>query len=343
MERPELTNLSPEVVAYIESLEAELRRYRKPTPAGESPLESELPALKPNEPPSTRCLITFSSSGIAKKTSRHLYIRQRRGGMGIFDLDIPENDSPIALVECEEGQHLLLFTNLARAFRFPSSQLAASDIRSRGQNITQRLGMLEGEKIVAALPDETRGGVALLSEWGFVRYLRHHVFGEYMKPGAVMFDARKYGSLTCTCRTPGDSDLFIATRGGKAIRFSEKLVPPQGGPGIRIENPDRAVSITAVKDDSTVFLADASGRGTLRQMASFTANKSAGGGGKIAMHTDELIEATTASPDDDIFLISRLSKLIRFMAAEVPVKDAPVQGVNCMLLRADEVVAGVKA
>jgi DNA gyrase/topoisomerase IV subunit A len=79
-------------------------------------------------------------------------------------------------------------------------------------------------------------------------------------------------------------------------------------------------------------------------MASFTANKSAGGGGKIAMHTDELITAMTViSTDDDIFLISRLSKLIRFMAAEVPVKDAPVQGVNCMLLRADEVVAGAKA
>jgi DNA gyrase subunit A len=331
------------VVSYIEFLEAELRRYRKPSPAEETPVESELPPMKPNEPPGTRCVITLTGNGIAKKTSRHLYIRQRRGGMGIYDLDTPENDPPVALVECEEGQHLLLFTNLARAFRYPTSQLVAAEIRNRGQNITQRFGLLEGETIVAALPDETRGGVALVSEWGFVRYLRHHVFGEYMKPGAVMFDARKFGPLSSACRTPGDGDLFIATQGGKAIRFSEKLVPPQGGPGMRVESPDRVVAVTAVYDDSTVFLADANGRGSLRQMASFTANKSPGGGGKIAMHTGELTLAMTVSIDDDIFLISRLSKLIRFMASEVPVKDAPVQGVNCMLFRADEVVAGAKA
>ncbi len=343
--RPDLTNTTPEIRAYIEELEDELRRYKKPARresqagADSEIAESDLPPLKANEPPTTLNLITLTAGGIAKRTPRHLYTRQRRGGMGIFDLDAPDDDPPRSLVVCDESQGLLLFTNQARAFRLPASQVPQGEVRSRGQQITSRFVLQEGEEFIAALPDEVRGGVALVSERGFVRYLRHHVFGEYMKPGAAMFDPQKFGRLAAVCRTPGDGDLFIATRGGKAIRFSEKLVPPQGGPGIRLEEGDRVAAITAVYADSSVFLADGGGRGAVRLMSAFAANKSAGGGGKIAMNTTDLIAASTVSDEEDIFMISHLSKIIRFMAAEVPAKEGPVQGVNCMLLRADQVVA----
>jgi hypothetical protein len=74
-------------------------------------------------------------------------------------------------------------------------------------------------------------------------------------------------------------------------------------------------------------------------MSGFAANKAPGGGGKTAMKTDHLISALAVEPADDIFALSRLSKLIRFRAGEVPAKEGVVQGVNCMALRADECVA----
>jgi DNA gyrase/topoisomerase IV subunit A len=55
------------------------------------------------------------------------------------------------------------------------------------------------------------------------------------------------------------------------------------------------------------------------------------------MKTDHLIGARTVAETDDIFIISRLSKIIRFPAVELPPKEGPVQGVNCITLRADEV------
>jgi DNA gyrase subunit A len=205
------------------------------------------------------------------------------------------------------------------------------------------MGLQPGERLVAALPDEARGAVALVSEHGIVRHLRHHVFGEYLKPGTTMFDVIRFGVLAAACRTPGDGDLFIATRQGRAIRFSERLVPPQGGPGIRPEKGDVVVAVAAVNQDSQVFMVDAAGRGTLRLMTGFNPNKSAGGGGKIAMNTDSLVSAVTVdtitNKTGDIFMISRLSKIIRFLAEEVPAKEGVVQGVDCMALRSDEVAA----
>jgi DNA gyrase subunit A len=110
---------------------------------------------------------------------------------------------------------------------------------------------------------------------------------------------------------------------------------------MRLEPGDAAVAIASVSAESCVFLLTADGKGTLRLMSGFSANKSPGGGGKSAMKTDRLIGAVAVEEDDDIFILSRLSKIIRFRAAEVPPKEDVVQGVICMALRADETVAVV--
>ncbi|MEK7787150.1 MAG: DNA gyrase C-terminal beta-propeller domain-containing protein, partial [Chloroflexota bacterium] len=149
----------------------------------------------------------------------------------------------------------------------------------------------------------------------------------------------RLGPLAAACWTPGSSDLFIATRAGLGIRFSEKQVSMQGGPGIRLESGDSAVAVASVKEDSGVFLLGADGKGTIRLMAGFSPNKSPGAGGKVAMKADRLVSAIAVNQEDDLFIISRLSKIIRFRASEVPAKEGVVQGVHCMALRADETVA----
>jgi DNA gyrase/topoisomerase IV subunit A len=78
-------------------------------------------------------------------------------------------------------------------------------------------------------------------------------------------------------------------------------------------------------------------------MAGFAPNKSLGGSGKIAIKNDQVVSAFSIEPNDDIFIISRLCKIIRFPADEVPPTEGVVQGVNCISLRADEVVAATRS
>ena len=342
IDRPDLSRVDPQIKAYIETLESEVERLQKRKRellvTTETDIESTLP-LEPSELPTTINIISITASGIAKRTPRHLYNRQRRGGMGIFDLEAPGDEYPSIITMADEGQSLLLFTNLARTFRIPVSSLLEAPIRARGQSIFNRSPLQPEEYLVAALPDLVKGSIAMVSQRGWVRILRHHVFGEYMKPGTAMFDPGKFGPMAGACWTPGDGDLLIVTRGGHGIRFSFEKLAPQGGPGIRLEDEDVAVAITPVNQESHVFMISADGRGTIRSMAGFNPNKSAGGSGKIAINSEKLVGAMTVDEIEDIFLISRLSKIIRFMAAEVPVKEGVVQGVNCMSLRADEVVS----
>jgi DNA gyrase subunit A len=338
VERPDLSQATPSVLAYIEALEAELARLRDREAA--EPAEAALEPLEPAEPPTTLNVVSVSAAGFAKRTPRHLYDRQRRGGMGIFDLEATGDDVPAFLAVVDEAHDLLVFTDHARAYHLPVGRVHEAPARARGQSILADLGLPAGERIAAILPAGRGAALALLSKSGYARVLPAHVVGQAMNPGTLLYRYVDYGPLAAVCWTAGDGDLFVAARSGLAIRFPERALPLPGGLALRLEAGDEAVAVEGVRppEGSAIFLLGADGRGTIRLMTGFAANKSPGGGGKIAMKTDRLVAALAVEPGDDLFAMSRLSKLIRFRAAEVPAKEGVVQGVNCMALRADECV-----
>ena len=344
MERPNLTNINSEVKAYIEFLESQVRLPRPVRRAERVVIEDEAP-IRPDEPslpaegPTTINILTASRNGFAKRTHRHLYNRQHRGGMGIFDLDVPEDDSPVCLAGVDDSQNLLMFTNRARVFRVNLNRVPDSPIRSKGDFMFDRLSMELDETLSAVLPERSAGYIALVSASGRVRNLRHHLFGEHMKPGTAMYAYNEFGPLAAACWTNGDSDLLLVSRNGIGIRFSEKLIPPQGDMSIRLSGDDQVVAIASVYQESNVFVIGSDGKGTLRSMEGFAPNKSMGGSGKQLFKSNRTIGMVTASYNDDLFIISQLGKIIRFRADEVPVSDGVVQGVICMSLRGDEVMS----
>jgi DNA gyrase subunit A len=351
LKRPDLSQIDPEVCAYIEALETELERLRAPSKRSARPVQlqeqedeaivEDAESLEPAEPPTTINMISATASGIAKRTYRHHYHRQRRGGMGVFDIETPNDEPPAILTSAEAGQTLLALTRMGRAYRLPASAIVETPVRGRGVSCVTKLNLPPDELLVAIIPEQAQGYLALVSQSGMVRLLRHHVFGEYMKPGAALYDLRSFGPLAAACWTTGDNDLFIATQQGRAIRFSEKLVPPQGGLGIRLTENDLVVGIAAVYPESGVLLLSADGRGTVRLMQGFAANKAPGSGGKAAITTERLVSVLNVDERQDVFILTRLSKMIRFRLEEIPPKDGLVQGVVCISLRADEPVAAL--
>lgn len=339
--RPDLSGVSAEIRTYIEFLEAELARTRRiirpPARDDDSVPGAEL-AGEPAEAPTTFCVFTATAGGLIKRTPRHLYNRQARGGMGVFDLDVPENDPPAILTIADASQSLIAVTSQARAFPLSASQLAESAVRSKGQPLSRWIPLQPNERLALLIPDQGNGYLTLVSVRGQVRRLRYHYFGANLKPGTLLYDIKDGGAPAAACWTMGDGDLFIATRKGNGIRFAEVQVPVRGCLGIRVNPDDAVVGVAGVSDNTEVFLLGADGKGTMRQMSGFTANKEPGSGGKVALKTERLVGAIDVDPAEDIFIVSRLSKIVRFRADEVPPKEGAVQGVNCMTFRADEAV-----
>lgn len=339
--RPDLSQTSPEVRAYIDRLEAELETLRQSKSRRKSrdiSLE-DVPLPEPTEPPTTINVITMTTNGIAKRTPRHLYTRQRRSGMGIFDLDVTAETPPSILTVADESQQLIVITNQARAFPLLVSELPQADVRAKGESLQDWITLRDNEKIALAIPDLSQGYFIIVTKRGHVRRLRHHYFGSKLRPGTNLYTLAEFGAPAGACWTNGERDLLITTQAGKGIRFAERLVPANGCLGIRLGKDDAVVAAASVQEESEVFMMSADGKGTIRQMSGFAMNKAPGAGGKVAMKTDQLVGAFVVNDGDDILAISQLSKIIRFQAIEVPPKTGVVQGVNCMALRSDAVTA----
>lgn len=340
MQRPNLENSNPETLAYIEWLEAELERARADGSTAEAEPRGEEPPLEPEEALAPFSIITVAASGLARRVPRHLYLRQRRGGTGGIDADWGA-DPATALVHAPERGHLLILTNRARAFRLPAYFLDEAQLRAAPKPFLESLPLAEDERWACALPvpENPSGHLAVVSARGWVRVLPAHIFGETMREGMSVFKVEEFDVPVGAAWTPTNGDVFIATRQGVGVRFPAKTVNPQGGVGIRLESGDAVVGVCGVQESSGVFLLSADGKGTIRLMSGFGANKAPGAGGKQAIKTDELVAACTINPDGDVFILSRTGKLIRFKAAEIPPKEGVVQGVVCMSLRADKPVA----
>jgi DNA gyrase subunit A len=340
-ERPDLSNLPDEVVAYIEALEQELAHLLSEEA---SSARNEAP-LEPSEPPTTVQVISISATGVAKRTPRHLYLRQRRGGMGVFDLDSPDGDAPAFLVLAELTAGLILFSNQGRVFRVPVRDVPERDVRGRGESIVSRFPLRADERIALVMEDTHphRAFLILVSQRGQVRRIAKQYLGSGLQSGTSLYDIREGGAPAAACWSSGNDELFIVTRQGQAIRFTERLVPVRGCLGMRVDPGDVVAGVAATGAEGGVFLLSSDGKGTIRQLTGFAANKSPGAGGKTAMKADAIVGAVAVDAGSeartDLFAISRLGKMIRFQAAEVPPKEGVVQGVNCMNLRADECVA----
>lgn len=340
-ERPDLSNLPVDVLAYIETLEREVAHWQ--SQAADDRTEAPLEA---SEPPTTAQVITISAKGIAKRTARHLYLRQRRGGMGVFDLEAPDNDPPTFLVIADVSAGLILFSNQGRLFRCAVREVPERDVRARGEPIFARFPLRADERITLVIGDAPPPNgtfLMLVSERGQVRRIAKQYLGSGLQSGTLLYDVKEGGPPAAACWSAGSDELFIVTRRSQAIRFAERLVPVRGCLGLRVDPGDAVKGVGATSVQGGVFLLSDDGKGTIRQFSGFAGNKSPGAGGKVAMKVDGIVGCVPVQAQmegqTDLFAISRLGKIIRFQASEVPAKEGVVQGVNCMNLRADECVA----
>ncbi|MEZ4733478.1 MAG: DNA gyrase C-terminal beta-propeller domain-containing protein [Caldilineaceae bacterium] len=335
VERPDLSGVAPEVLAYIEALEAALQEADE---EGGRSTRIEAP-LEPSEPPTTQNIVSISANGLAKRTPRHHYLRQRRGGMGVFDLDSGEDDPPAFLLSVDESAGLILITNQGRAFRIDVRSIPETEVRGRGESLLTDFPLRADENLAVIVPDQGGAYLVLVSVRGQVRRIGSQYLGRNLQPGTMIYNISEGGAPAAACWTGGNEDLLIATRQGKAIRFAERQVPVRGCLGMRVDPGDAVVGVARATEEGAVFLFSDDGKGTVRLFSGFAANKAPGTGGKVVMKTDALVGAYAVQPGDDLFAISELGKIIRFQTDEVPAKEGVVQGVNCMSLRNDRCVA----
>jgi DNA gyrase subunit A len=353
-----ITQASPALQRYIRTLEMENARLRqellelrqstvrrqRAESMRESRLDAPVSQLATPRHPDDVMVLTITKGGLAKRTPLNDYSTQRRGGVGVFDIQTTRDDLVAHLAVARASAALLVLSSRGRAFRIAVDSLPLTEVRGRGVSLPERLLFTEDETVASVLPlddeQDTRNTVLIATASGWLRSLHRTYAGPRLQPGTLLSDPKRGGPPGALALSNGAGDVLLVLRSGLGYRFPERLISREGVRGIQTRPDDPVVGLVSVQgDEDEVLLVTADGQGIRRQMAGFSSNKSPGGQGKVIMKSDAVAGAALVNPGDEALCISGFAKIIRFAADETPAKSGNVQGVSVLDTRGDSLTA----
>jgi DNA gyrase subunit A len=169
--------------------------------------------------------VTVSNTGYLKRTPISIYRQQRRGGTGRLGMKTREEDFVAQLIIDSTHAFLLCFTNTGRVYWLKVYEIPDVGAAGKGKAMASLVDLQPGEKIVTILPvrdlHEEGKFVLFATQNGIVKKTPLKDFSNVMARGIIAITIEKNDELIAARKTSGDDILFLATRDGLAIRFSE--------------------------------------------------------------------------------------------------------------------------
>jgi DNA gyrase/topoisomerase IV subunit A len=200
------------------------------------------------------------------------------------------------------------------------------------------LDLDESIGIVAPLPT-TYDRLTLVTRKGYARSFRSAEVQSLLERKLPLHSSPVQGDYPAfVLFSGGRSQLMIATRAGKGVRFPERLVGVQAQPAIKLDRGDVVAGAAVVEDKQMIAVVGASGAATRREMAGFGAHPTAGNRGKILTRISDVVAVAPVSADDVLWLLTASGKMLAIPAAQVPFGPGASSGKVVVRLGEDRVV-----
>jgi DNA gyrase subunit A len=309
--------------------------------------------------PDEKVVITISHAGYIKRTPLAEYKTQNRGGVGQKASTTRNEDFLEHLFVGTNHQYMLFFTQKGRCFWLRVFEIPEGSKTSKGRAIQNLINIEQDDKVMAFictqdLKDEEyinshyvimatkKGQVKKTSLEQYSRPRSNGINAITIKDGDVLLEAKL---------TTGQSQVVIAIKSGKAIRFEENKTRPMGRNasgvrGIRLaNNQDEVIGMVSVNDmDSDILVVSENGYGKRSKLEDYRMTNRGGKGVKtisITEKTGSLVSIKNVSDSDDLMIINRSGIAIRMEVESLRVMGRATQGVRLINLRDDDTIAAV--
>ena len=294
------------------------------------------------------CVFTLSHKGYLKRTPVSAYRVQKRGGKGVNDMNVREEDYVDSLFTCSTHDYILFFTNLGRAYVKKGYQIPEAGRVAKGVNIVNFISISQGEKVKAMMHSrEFREDEYLIfaTKNGTVKRLASAELKNIRNNGIRALKLEEDNELIAVRRTTGQDEVLLVTRLGQAIRFPEEDVRAMGRTaagvrGIRLREGDEVIGCEIVGHGETLLTVTENGYGKRTDTEEYNV-QSRGGYGvrnyKLSDKTGPVTACAIVDEADDVLLISDDGTIIRTSAGGISVYGRSTQGVRVM-----NVAEGVK-
>ncbi len=297
-------------------------------------------------------VVTMTRAGYIKAMLGAAFRTQGRGGRGVQGTNLKEEDLVSHIVHTSAHSFLLMFSNRGRVYRLKGHEIPLKERTARGTAIVNLLPLAPGETIQAIV--DTRdfdAGRYLMFATGQGQ-VKKTAFSDYDKSrreGFIAISLREGDELVRVVQTTGDDDIFIVSRNGMTIRFSEQDVRPMGRDtagvrGMKLRPGDEVVSCDVARDDVDILMVTDAGFGKRTKLERFNTQTRGGQGVRgirLTARRGYVAAAFMAGLEDEILLISSAGVTIRTAVREIASQGRDATGVRVMNLDAGQSVASV--
>ncbi len=297
-------------------------------------------------------VVTMTRAGYVKAVTADAFRTQGRGGRGVQGAKLKEEDLVDDVVHTSTHAYLLLFSNRGRVFRLRAFEVPIKERTARGTAIVNLLPLAPDEKVQAII--STRDFTAehflvFATRKGQVKKTAFSEYDKSRREGFIAINLRDGDELVRVVETRGEDDLFLVTRTGMTIRFSEQDVRAMGRDaagvrGVRLKADDEVVSCDVARDDTDILIVTDAGYGKRTKLERF--NRQARGGQgvrgiRLTAKRGRVVAAFMAGLDDEILLVSSGGVVIRMAVREIASQGRDATGVRVMALDEGQQVAAV--
>jgi len=308
-----------------------------------------------NEP----TIVTITVGGYVKRQDIGSFRTQRRGGKGISGITTKEEDTVAQLIATQTHDFLLFFTDRGRVFQLKVWELPESSRTAKGVAIVNLLDLQPEEKVLSILKIQKASKdnsvkpkyVILATKNGIVKKSEITAYENIRKTGIIAIKLTPGDYLRWAKLTVGDNIIFLVSKKGMSIKFSERDVrqmarDTMGVRGIKIKPGDELIGMDVIdKDDikADLLVITQKGIGKKTSVSAWPTQLRGGVGVKaanLAEKTGDIVNAQILTKDDEgIILTSQKGQVMRTTLRSVPRLTRDTQGVIIMRLSGEDKVA----
>jgi DNA gyrase subunit A len=300
-------------------------------------------------------VITVTHSGYIKRTMASLYRPQGRGGKGRIGMTTRDEDFIHHVFVASTHSYLLVFTNKGQVYWLKVYSIPDVGTAGKGKAIVNLVNLGKDEKIadiIAVKAFDTGEYIVMATRNGIVKKTALDEYANPRSSGIIAIFIPDDDELIGCQLTDGEYDVLLATRMGKAIRFSEKDVRDMGRTargviGIRLAKEDHVVAMSAFKGPGQFLTVTEKGFGKRTDVEEYPC-QGRGGSGVINLRVGDkngtVVNTCHVQEDASVMLITAQGKLIQLYTEDIRnTQTRAAVGVKCIDLEEGDCVASVTA
>ncbi len=304
-------------------------------------------------------VITISHAGYIKRTPLSEYKTQNRGGVGQKGVATRDQDFLEHLFVATNHQYMLFFTQKGKCFWMRVYEIPEGSKTSKGRAIQNLINIENDDKVKAFIctqdlkNDEYINShyVIMATKKGIVKKT---LLEQYSRPrlnGINAITIREDDELLEAKLTTGESQVLIAVKSGKLVRFEEGKTRPMGrsASGVRgitlQDDNDEVIGMVSVNDmESDILVVSENGYGKRSALEDYRITNRGGKGVKtlnITEKTGKLVSINNVTDTDDLMIINKSGLTIRMEVSDLRVMGRATQGVRLINIKGNDSIAAV--